>query len=100
MTPGEISRYHEVLLKIIQDEDLPHVLMRTFRRTGSLTCIDSKNLKLSAIKKKMIRNINCSPFPRLKKKLKERGRDFYQGRPKDVPEPIDKFSLDYDFDTI
>jgi hypothetical protein len=96
--PGEISRYHEVLLEIIQDKNLPHVLMRHFAVQAVITCIDSKKIKLSAIKKKMIRNINSSPFPRLKKKLKERGRDFYQGRPKGIPEPIDEFSLDYDFD--
>lgn len=97
--PKYIARYHKVLMEIVLDEESPHVLMRHFAAQTILACVDTGNLKLPAIKQKQIRTINLSPFPRLRKKLKEGSHDsFYQGRPKDVPEPKTEFHLDYDFD--
>lgn len=97
--PENVAKYHKVLIKIVLDEDSPHVLMRHFASRAILTCVDSGNLKLSARREKRIRAINLSPFPPLKKKLKEGGSgSFYQGRPKGAPKPKSEFHLDYDFD--
>ncbi|MBI3429427.1 MAG: transcriptional regulator, partial [Actinobacteria bacterium] len=97
--PQNIAQYHKVLINIVLDEDSPHVLMRHFAAQAILACVDSGNLTLSARSIERIRAIDLSPFPRLRKKLKEVGHgSFYQGRPKNVPEPKTKFHLDYDFD--
>ena len=97
--PKNIARYHKVLIRIVLDKESPHVLMRHFASRTILACLDSGNLKLSARMEKQIRAINLSPFPRLRKKLKEGGYgSFYQGRPKGIPEPKKEFHLDYDFD--
>ncbi|MGR3318942.1 MAG: NACHT domain-containing protein [Candidatus Anammoxibacter sp.] len=97
--PKSITRYHKVLAKIVLDEESPHVLMRHFASRAILAGVDSGNLTLSARMEKRIRAIDLSPFPRLKKKLKQGGDDsFYQGRPTGAPKPESKFSLDYDFE--
>ena len=97
--PKRIAKYRNVLREIVLDEKSPHVLMRHFAAQAILACVDSGNLKLSARREKQIRAVNRSPFPRLRKKLKEGGYgSFYQSRPKDVPEPKTEFHLDYDFD--
>ncbi len=97
--PKNIARYQKVLKEIVLDEDSPHVLMRHFASRAILACVDSGHLKLSARMEKKIRAIDLSPFPRLRKKLKEKGYgSFYQGRPEDVPKPETEFHLDYDFD--
>jgi hypothetical protein len=97
--PRNIARYHKVLTEIVLDEKSPHVLMRHFAAQAILACVDNGNLKLSAAMEQSIRAINLSPFPRLRKKLKEGGYDsFYQGRPKGAPETKFEFHLEYDFD--
>ena len=97
--PKNIARHQKVLIKIVLDDDSPHVLMRHFASRAILACFDAGELKLSAKMEKRIRAIDLSPFPRLKKKLKQGGYgSFYHGRPKDVPEPKTEFHLDYDFD--
>jgi hypothetical protein len=97
--PENIARYDKSLIEIVLDEGSPHVLMRYFAAKAILTCIDNGNLKLSAAMEKSIRAINLSPFPRLKKKLKEgRRNSFYHGRPEGMPKPKQEFYLDYDFE--
>jgi hypothetical protein len=97
--PKNIARYQKILIKIILDDDSPHVLMRHFASQAILACVDSGNIKLTAEGKRQIKNINVSPFPPLKKKLKARGYDsFYQSRPKGVPKQNSEFDLDYDFE--
>jgi len=97
--PKNIARYQKVLIEIVLDDNSPHVLMRHFASRAILACVDSGNLKLSTRREKRIRAIDRSPFPRLKKKLKEGGYgSFYRGRPEDVPKPQSEFYLDYDFE--
>jgi hypothetical protein len=97
--PKNIARYQKTLIKLILDEDSPHVLIRHFASRAILACVDSGNLKLSARMEKRIKSINLSPFPRLSKKLKEGLHDsIYIGRPEDTPKPKYEFYLDYDFD--
>jgi hypothetical protein len=95
--PERISQYHDALFAIIQDQDSPHVLMRHFAAQAVTACINNGHLRVSAAKEKMIRDVNVSPFPRLKKKPNE-GHDFYKDRPKGAPQPGAEFYLDYDFD--
>lgn len=93
------SRYQKLLIEIVLDTDSTHVLMKHFASRAILACVDRGNLKLSAKREKQVRDIDFSPFPRLRKKLKEGGYgSFYQGRSKDAPIPKFEFYLDYDFD--
>ena len=97
--PKNIARYKQLLIEIVLDNDSPHVLMRHFAAQAILACVDSGNLRLSARTEKRIRSIDISPFPLLRKKLKEGGYgSFYHGRPKEQPKPKSDFHLDYDFD--
>ena len=96
--PEKIALYQKILQQIVLDKDSPHVLMRHFASQAIITCIDNGKLILPMKREIQIRFINQSPFPRLRKKLREGKPDsFYQGRPKDAPIPKTEFHLDYDF---
>jgi hypothetical protein len=94
--PDQVARYKDLLLTVIMEEDEPHVLMRHFAAKALLTCVDSSKLVLDATTLEIVRNADKSPHPRLQAKTHNRG-DFYQGRPKSVPEPSPRFHLDYEF---
>lgn len=97
--PKQIAKYQGVLREIVFDDKSPHVLMRHFASQAILTCVERGSLKLSTKEKIQIRDINVSPFPRLKKKLKEGGRSsFYNGRSEGTPKLEQEFHLDYDFE--
>jgi hypothetical protein len=95
--PKAIARYHKTLIGIVLDDNEPHVLMRHFASRAILACVDSGALKLSAKMEKLIRDIDLSPLPRLRQKVKQ-GGGFYDGRAKTAPKPKSEFHLDYDFD--
>lgn len=96
--PKDIARYSNTLVALALDEKSPHVLMRHFASQAILTCVSKERLKLSQRIHNKIRAINASPFPQLKQRLRRGGySSFYTGRPKDIPEPKQKFHLDYDF---
>ena len=94
--PAEIARYKDELLLIAMAKNNLHVLMRHFAARALLACIDAGKLNLPAGTAERLRNVNLSPHPRLKKKIRESG-GFYQGRGKSAPKPHSKFYLDYDF---
>ncbi len=94
--PAEIARYKDELLLIAMAKNNPHVLMRHFAVRALLACIDAGKLNLPAGTAERLRNVNLSPHPRLKKKIRESG-GFYQGRDMSAPKPNFKFYLDYDF---
>ncbi len=94
--PAEIARYKDELLLIAMTKNNPHVLMRHFAARALLACIDAGKLNLPAGTAERLRNVNLSPRPRLKKKIRESG-GFSQGRGKSAPKPHFKFYLDYDF---
>ncbi|RJP17957.1 MAG: transcriptional regulator [Candidatus Abyssobacteria bacterium SURF_5] len=93
--PEAIARYKDILFSIATEQENPHALMRHFAAQALLTCVDAGRLQLQANMEKLLRNVNLSPHPRLKKKI--RTHDFYSGRPKTAPSPEFKFDLDYDF---
>ncbi len=94
--PEEISTYKDALLAIVTDREDPHVLMRHFAARTLVACVDAGCLKLSASVNRQVRSADISPYPRLRKKLRNNG-GFYQGRPKTLREPEFEFQLDYEF---
>ena len=56
--PKAIARYQKTLIRIVLDDDEPHVLMRHFAARAILACVDSGALKLSAGREKLIRDID------------------------------------------
>ena len=94
--PAAIARYKDEVLSIAMAKNTPHVLMRHFAARALLACIDAGKLNLPAGTAECLRNVNLSPHPRLKKKIRKSG-GFYQGRDKSAPKPHFKFYLDYDF---
>ena len=94
--PKEIGKYQSVLLDVVRDKYGPHVLMRHFAVRALIACINAGQIALPVTIKKLVRNIDRSPKPRLRKKLKN-GNDFYRGRPETAPKPKPDFSFDYDF---
>ena len=94
--PKAIAKYKDVLVDVIRDRYGPHVLMRHFAKCALIACMDAKEIELSAEMEQLVRNIDRSPNPRLRKIIKN-GNDFYRDRPKAVPKPKSDFGLDYDF---
>jgi hypothetical protein len=94
--PKAIARYKDVLLRVVLDEEERHVLMRHFAAKAILTCADAGACKLPKPTRKLLENVDQSPHPRLREKLRD-GDDFYRGRPSKAPEPESEFHLDYDF---
>lgn len=94
--PKAIAKYKEVLLDVVRDKHGSHVLMRHFAARALIACMDAKELRLLGDMERLVRNIDHSPKPRLKSKLK-RGNNFYGDRPATAPKPKSDFSLDYDF---
>jgi hypothetical protein len=94
--PAQIARYKEILLPIALEVDNPHILMKHFAGRALRTCVEAGNLKLPAPIVKKLAKADKSARPRLRKKIRV-GGDFYQGRPKTVPEPPFEFHFDYDF---
>jgi NACHT domain len=93
--PKEITRYKDSLLQVVEERD-PHVLMRHFAARALLACVDAGDLKLPTNTVTRLREVDLSPYPRLKQKTKK-GDDFYQGRPSSAKKPKFEFDLDYDF---
>lgn len=92
--PKGIAQYKDVLFQVVRDES--HVLMRHFAARALRAAMDAQKISLPEEEKKLIKEIDLSPKPRLRKKLKN-GGDFYRGRPKTAPKPKSEFHLDYDF---
>lgn len=84
-------------MRVVDASEVPHVLMRHFAADALIACIDAGELSVLAKKAAALRTVDDSSLPRLHKKLKKFGEDFYQGRPKSAPKPKAKFSLEYDF---
>jgi hypothetical protein len=95
--PQAITRYQNTLMQIVQDDDEPHVLMRHFASRAILACVDNGSLKLPTKMESQIRQIDLSPFPRLRQKVKQPD-GFYHRRPSTAPKPTSEFYLDYDFE--
>jgi hypothetical protein len=94
--PKAIAKHKDVLCDVVCDKYGPHVLMRHFAARALTACMDAKEIKLPETTEHMVRNIDRSPKPRLRKKLKK-GNDSYGARPATAPKPKSDFSLDYDF---
>ena len=99
--PTEVSRYKAGIGRVIDDQNLTHVLIRHFAAQALINCIDAGKITVSAKRESEIRNINESPFPPLHKKLKEHTQDFYHdSRPGSAPGRSYEFSLEYDFSKL
>ncbi len=97
--PTEIAKHHKALLKIALEHYHPHVVIRHFAAQTVLNCINDGALTLSEEQLKELRTVDESPLPhRRDGERNYRIADLYKGRPKDVPDPGHKFTLDYDFD--
>lgn len=94
--PKAIAKYEDVLLDVVRDRYGPHVLMKHFAARALIACTDAQEIELPGEAETLVRNVDCSPKPRLRKKLKN-GSDFYRDRPASAPKPKSRFSLDYDF---
>ena len=94
--PKAISKYKELLLDVVRDKYGPHVLLRHFAARALIACMDAEEIDLPAKTETLLRNVDRSPKPRLKKRLKN-GNDFYRGRPTTAPKPKSDFGFDYDF---
>ncbi|MCE5263314.1 MAG: NACHT domain-containing protein [Deltaproteobacteria bacterium] len=94
--PEQVARYRDLFLAVIKEKDDPHVLMNYFAAKALIACVGRGKLTLDTVSLKIVHNAEKSPHPRLRKKSRN-GGDFYQGRPKSVPEPSFRFHLEYDF---
>lgn len=94
--PDQVARYKDLFLAVIMGKDEPHVLMRHFAAKALIACVDRGKLVLDAVTLKIVRNVDKSPHPPLRKTSRN-GGSFYQGRPKSIPEPSFRFHLEYDF---
>ena len=94
--PDEVARYKDLFLTIIMDKDEPHVLMRHFAARALIACVDRCKLSLDEDTIRIVRNIDKSPHPRLRKRNRNR-KDFDHACMNPVPEPSSCFYLDYDF---
>lgn len=94
--PKAIAKYRDVLLNVVLDKYGPHVLLRHFAARALIACMDAKEIDRPAKTERLVRNIDRSPKPRLKKRLKN-GSDFYHERPATAPKPKSDFGFDYDF---
>ena len=95
--PNEVARYKDLLLACVADDDAPHVLMRHFAAKGLLACFDAGAIRLTKKKEASLRNIDESPHPRVRTKIKK-GGDYYVGQPANAPKAELSFMLDMDFD--
>ncbi len=84
--PKAIAKYKDVLLDVVRDKYGPHVLMRHFAARALITCMDAKEIELPGETETLVRNIDCSPKPRLHRKLKN-GNDFYGAGRQPHPKP-------------
>lgn len=97
--PRNVSRHSELLMRVVSDKTNPHILMRHFASQALLSCVNAGELHLPKETIRDLQGSDQSPFPRLRKRLKDRNTDgFFQGRPKSAPNPDHTFSLDYDFE--
>jgi len=97
-SPKEVAKYRDILFKITQDNQSPHVLMRHFASQTLLTCFDNDLEIISDMELINIRKINISPFPHFNHKIKNKLHEpIYGKKPGASPNPEIEFSLDYDF---
>jgi hypothetical protein len=94
--PKEIARYQDALLLVAEEARDPHVLMRHFAARALVACIDAGYLKLSSKTVTQLRNVDLSPYQRLRQETRG-GGGFYQERPASAKKSTFKFHLDYDF---
>ena len=99
--PTEVSRYKAGIGRVIDDQNLTHILIKHFAAQALMNCIDAGKITVSAKRESELRNINESPFPPLHKKLKEHTQDFYHdSRLGSAPGRSYEFSLEYDFSKL
>ena len=97
--PKKVVKYARDLRGIVFDKSSFHILMKHFAAQALLTCAEAGKLKLTSKEMVRIKNVNTSPFPRLKQRPKEGVRNNpYERRPKEAPKVESEFSLDYDFE--
>jgi hypothetical protein len=97
--PHAVARYKSTLMRVTQEMDAPHVVMRHFAAQALLVCDVANAMPLSNADRTRLKAVNVSPYPRLKRKIQP-GGGFYEGRPTGAPEPTRQFSLDMDFDKL
>ncbi len=95
--PDRVTEFKNDLIAIIFDCEQPHVLMGHFAARALLACVDAGFLNLPSETLESIRNINKSPFPRLRQSSKQGSMRYFK-RPKGIPEPPFQFLLDMDFE--
>jgi len=97
--PEEIARFKNPLLSVATEDKDPHVLMRHFAARALLICVKAGKICLSEHTEMCIRTIDLSPYPRLRKKIRNGNDDFFYARgcPDSKLKPEFEFHLDYDF---
>jgi hypothetical protein len=96
--PKQLSVYGDVLKLLAFDESFPHVLVRHFASKTVAACAHSAALGLSKSEKTKLGCVNKSQFLPVRRKETVHFADAWlPGRPKNNPEPKDRFHLDYDF---
>lgn len=96
--PCQVSVYADTLKLVAFDASFPHVLIRHFAAEAIATCARLNFIRLSSAEKMALSRVNRSSFPLTAHKYGTYVADgWHSGRPKDIPEPENRFRLDYDF---
>lgn len=95
--PAAVAKYKTNIMRVIDNVNKPHVVIRHFAARTLIACIDAAEISVTAEKEAALRAINDSPFARLHKKLRPLCEYSYRGRPETAPKPKAKFTLEYDF---
>lgn len=95
--PTVVANYSQLLIDILGEQKYPHPTMRHYASKALTECISQGALTVSKVVENQINQANVSRYPKAKRTKKIR-RGIYEGRPEDVPKPVNEFQLDYDFE--
>lgn len=96
--PQSIAKYSDILKEIAFDSAMPHAVIRHFAAAGLLECESAGESVLSNGERSRLEAINKSPFPYSGDAPRNGYLGIHEERPPEIPEPEQKFWLDYDFE--
>jgi hypothetical protein len=95
-TPAAVATVRGTLEAVAFDEGFPHTVMRHFAAKALAGLAQAFDPADRAALRDQLRAVNVPTIPAVRERP---GRgDFYARRPKDCPEPPDRFRFEYDFE--
>jgi hypothetical protein len=95
--PKELFKHKSFLKRVALGKDGVHLLLRHFAAAALLQSEKAFPNQLSKEEVSVLENVSASTFPPVRAE-QQWGNSFYQARPSSLPEPIDDFHADHDFE--